>query len=197
MNIPAKAMTNFFKFTADTFFAQRYGHRAVVLETVAAVPGMVGGMWSHFLSLRTMKRGYGPKIRTLLEEAENERMHLMFFLEIAKPTWIERMIVVGAQIVFYVFYLFLYVFFRGTAHRMVAYFEEEAVNSYTSYLALIEEGVIEDVPAPQIAIDYYGMSSDATLFDMVRNVRDDEMKHAKVNHAYANKAFNVKTKETN
>ena len=80
---------------------------------------------------------------------------------------------------------------------MVAYFEEEAVNSYTSYLALIEEGAIEDVPAPQIAIDYYGMSSDATLFDMVRNVRDDEMKHAKVNHAYANKAFNIKAKETN
>jgi ubiquinol oxidase len=31
------------RLVADVFFAGRYGHRAVVLETVAAVPGMVGG----------------------------------------------------------------------------------------------------------------------------------------------------------
>lgn len=57
---------------ADTFFRKRYGHRAVVLETVAAVPGMVGGMWTHLKSLRKLRPGYGPMIRTLLAEAENE-----------------------------------------------------------------------------------------------------------------------------
>ena len=30
-----------------------------------------------------MKTGYGPMIRELLDEAENERMHLMFFIEVA------------------------------------------------------------------------------------------------------------------
>jgi len=40
----AKSMTKFFRFFADTFFAKRYGHRAVVLETVAGVPGMIAGM---------------------------------------------------------------------------------------------------------------------------------------------------------
>ena len=30
-----------------------------------------------FKSLRQMKTGYGPMIRELLAEAENERMHLM------------------------------------------------------------------------------------------------------------------------
>ena len=40
----AMSMTKFFRFFADTFFAKRYGHRAVVLETVAGVPGMVAGM---------------------------------------------------------------------------------------------------------------------------------------------------------
>jgi ubiquinol oxidase len=150
---------------------------------------MVGGMWTHFRSLRKMKKGYGPEIRELLAEAENERMHLMFFIEIAKPLWIERMVVVGAQIMFFVYYLFLYVFFRGTAHRMIGYFEEEAVNSYTAYLELIEEGVVENVPAPQIAIDYYDMKAEATLYDMVENVRLDEINHAKVNHAYADNIF--------
>ena len=189
MNIPARAMTNFFKFTADTFFAKRYGHRAVVLETIAGVPGMVAGMWTHLRSLRKMKQGYGPKIREMLAEAENERMHLMFFIEITKPSWVERMIVLSAQVIFFIYYLFLYIFFRGTAHRMIAYFEEEAVASYTTYLKQIENGRIKNVPAPQIAIDYYDMKSNATLHDMIRHVRLDEMKHANVNHAYADKIF--------
>ena len=75
----ALSMTKFFRFIADTFFAKRYGHRAVVLETVAGVPGMVAGVWMHFKSLRAMKAGYGEQIREMLAEAENERMHLMFF----------------------------------------------------------------------------------------------------------------------
>ena len=76
----ALSMTKFFRFIADTFFAKRYGHRAVVLETVAGVPGMVAGVWMHFKSLRKMKVGYGEQIREMLAEAENERMHLMLSL---------------------------------------------------------------------------------------------------------------------
>ena len=34
----ARSMTMFFRFLADVFFTTRYGHRAVVLETVAGVP---------------------------------------------------------------------------------------------------------------------------------------------------------------
>ena len=86
----ALSMTKFFKFIADRFFAKRYGHRAVVLETIAGVPGMVAGMLMHFKSLRAMKTGYGKHIREMLAEAENERMHLMFFIEIAKPNLFER-----------------------------------------------------------------------------------------------------------
>ena len=86
----AKSMTKFFRFIADTFFAKRYGHRAIVLETIAGVPGMVAGMWLHFKSLRKMKVGYGPDIREMLAEAENERMHLMFFIQLAKPNLFER-----------------------------------------------------------------------------------------------------------
>ena len=54
---------------ADTFFAKRYRHRAVVLETVAGVPGMGAGMWNHLRSLRKMKPDDRGWIRTLLEEA--------------------------------------------------------------------------------------------------------------------------------
>ena len=93
-NFFALSMTKFFRLIADTFFAKRYGHRAVVLETIAGVPGMVAGMWIHLKSLRKMETGYGPMIRELLAEAENERMHLMFFIEISRPNLLERCLVV-------------------------------------------------------------------------------------------------------
>ena len=183
----AYSMTQFFRFTADTFFAKRYGHRAVVLETVAGVPGMVAGVWMHFKSLRAMKAGYGEQIREMLAEAENERMHLMFFIEIAKPNLIERTIVLSAQIVFGLFYLFMYIFFTRTAHRMIGYFEDEAVKSYTEYLEIVESGRVEDIPAPQLAIQYYNLGSDSKLSDLIRCVRADEQHHSETNHNYADK----------
>ena len=178
-------MTKFFRLVADTFFAKRYGHRAVVLETIAGVPGMVAGMLIHLRSLRKMQTGYGNQIREMLAEAENERMHLMFFIEIAKPNIFERILVILAQGVFMSFYLFMYIFFPKTSHRMIGYFEDEAVKSYTEYLDLVQNGKVMNIRAPQIAIDYYNLKKDARLSDLIISVRADEMHHADVNHSYA------------
>ena len=79
----------------------------------------------------------------------------------------------------------MYVFFPKTAHRMIHYFEEEAVHSYTNYLELIDNGTIENVSAPDLAIEYYKMQKNATLRDMIVNVRKDEAKHAEVNWNYS------------
>jgi ubiquinol oxidase len=181
----AYGLTMSFRWFADTFFAKRYGHRAVVLETVAGVPGMVAGMWNHLRSLRKMQPDERGWIKTLLDEAENERMHLMIFIEIAQPNWFERLLILFAQFVFWHFYLVLYVFFPRTAHRMVGYFEDQAVISYTQYLDRIERGDIENIDAPQIAIDYYNLPKDAKLSDVVIAVRADEQGHADVNHNMA------------
>ena len=181
----ALAITMTLRFLADTFFARRYGHRAVVLETVAGVPGMVAGMWQHLRSLRGMKNDSRGWIKKLLDEAENERMHLMIFIEIAKPNALERYIILFAQAVFWHFYFLLYVFFPKIAHRMVGYFEEQAVVSYTQYLEEIDSGLIENIPAPTTAIEYYGLSASATLRDVVVRVREDEKGHMDENHAMA------------
>ena len=181
----ALAITKFLRFIADTFFKKKYGHRAVVLETVAAVPGMVAGMLIHLKSLRTMKADRGW-IKILLEEAENERMHLMTFIEVAKPTLFERLIIISAQFIFIFMYSIIYLFSQRTAHRIVGYFEEEAVISYTEYLKELESGVIEDHPAPKIAIDYWNLPLRGTLKDVVKVVRDDEAGHRDVNHSFAN-----------
>ena len=181
----ALAFTKFLRFVADTFFRKKYGHRAVVLETVAAVPGMVAGMLTHLKSLRKMEDDRGW-IKVLLEEAENERMHLMTFIQIAKPTALERFIIIIAQFIFIIMYSLIYLVSQRTAHRIVGYFEEEAVFSYSEYLKELETGRIKDQAAPKIAIDYWNLPLHSTLKDVVRVVRDDEAGHRDVNHSFAN-----------
>lgn len=179
----AFGITRGLRFLADTFFAKRYGNRAIVLETVAAVPGMVGAALIHLRCLRWMRDDEGW-IRTLMDEAENERMHLMTFVEIAKPSWLERMLVLVAQAMFFGFFLCLYVISSRTAHRLVGYFEEQAVISYTQYLREIDEGRVENVPAPAIAIEYWRLPAGARLREVVIAVRDDEAGHRDVNHRF-------------
>ena len=180
----AFGFTKFLRFLADAFFRKKYGHRAVVLETVAAVPGMVAGMLLHLKSLRKMEDDKGW-IKILLDEAANERMHLMTFIEVAKPTLLERAIIMMAQFIFIIMYLFIYIVSPKTAHRIVGYFEEEAVVSYTDYLNELESGKIQDQPAPEIAINYWNLPLHATLKDVVRVIRDDEAGHRDVNHSFA------------
>ena len=171
---------------ADKFFAHRYSHRAVVLETVAAVPGMVGGLLQHLKALRHIRDDQGW-IRELIEEADNERMHLMTFIKIAQPSPFERFLIATTQLVFYNLYFFLYLLAPRVAHRVVGYLEEEAVVSYTQYLEQIDAGAVENVPAPQIAKDYWKLPDDARLREVVIVIRQDEAGHRDKNHDFANK----------
>ncbi|XP_024032279.1 ubiquinol oxidase 2, mitochondrial-like [Morus notabilis] len=169
------------RWPTDLFFQRRYGCRAMMLETVAAVPGMVGGALLHCKSLRRFEHS-GGWIKALLEEAENERMHLMTFMEVAKPKWYERALVMAVQGVFFNAYFLGYLISPKFAHRMVGYLEEEAIHSYTEFLKELDKGNIENVPAPAIAIDYWQLPADATLRDVVMVVRADEAHHRDVNH---------------
>ena len=193
----ALGFTKVLRFFADTFFAKRYGHRAIVLETVAAVPGMVGGTIQHLKSLRNMKDDEGW-IRTLMEEAENERMHLMTFIEIAKPTLFERIVIMVVQWIFYIGFFLLYLVSPRTAHRIVGYFEEEAVLSYALYLQEIDAGRSPNVPAPALAIHYWKLPANATLRDVVLVVQADEAHHRDINHGFASTlaGLNLDTSKT-
>jgi len=63
-----------------------------------------------------MKRDYGW-IHTLLEEAENERMHLLTFLSLKQPGLLFRAAVLGAQGVFFNLFMATYLFSPSTCHR--------------------------------------------------------------------------------
>jgi ubiquinol oxidase len=168
----------------DFLFQNRYCHRAVVLETIAAVPGMVGGLLQHLKSLRFIRDDRGW-IKTLLEEAENERMHLLIYNHIAKPNSSERLLIMIVQFFFYHLYFLLYLVSPRTAHRIVGYFEEEAVHSYEKYLQHVESGIDANVDAPEIAKQYWNLPPHAKLTDVIRATLKDEMLHRDVNHKFA------------
>ena len=109
-------------------------------------------------------------------------MHLMTMIELVKPKWYERLLVLAVQGVFFNCYLVLYMISPKLAHRIVGYLEEEAIHSYREFLKDIDSGAIENVPAPAIAIDYWRLPKDATLKDVVTVIRADEAHHRDVNH---------------
>lgn len=181
LDMVAYFIVKFMARSMDIIFGNRYGHRAVVLETIAAVPGMVGGMINHLKSLRNVQDDHGW-IHTLLEEAENERMHLMVYSHIARPDVFDKVMIFIVQAVFFVFFTFIYIISPRTAHRIVGYFEEEAIHSYSKYLALVEGGIQSNIKAPDIAIRYWNLAEDARLSDVIIATRADEMRHRDVNH---------------
>ncbi|KAJ2698375.1 inducible alternative oxidase 2 [Coemansia sp. IMI 203386] len=171
----------------DIFFRNKYLHRSVMLEVVAAVPGMVGALIRHIKSLQGMRHD-GGWIGHLLHEAENERMHLMTWMEVGKPVLWERALIATVQTGFFAVFSLLYMVSPRTAHRVVGYLEEEAVTSYTHFINEIDAGRIENVKAPEIAIAYWNLDPEtATLRDVVLAVRADEALHRDTNHHFSDR----------
>lgn len=165
--------------------------RIVFLESIAGVPGMVGGMLRHLHSLRRMKRDNGW-IETLLEEAYNERMHLLTFLKLAEPGWFMKLMILGAQGVFFNAFFLAYLASPRTCHRFVGYLEEEAVYTYSRIIRELDAGNLpkwtaKDFLVPDIAVRYWNMpEGHRTMRDLMLYVRADEAKHREVNHTLGN-----------
>ncbi len=158
--------------------------RLIMLESIAGVPGFVAAGFRHFRSLRTLKRDYGW-IPTLLEEAENERMHLRLCLEEFGANTLTRYLVVGAQCVMVPMLMTVYLVHPKSMHRFVGYLEETAVMTYVNIIEHIEtpgtnlHKAWAHLAAPAMAKEYYKLPSDAkwvdTLKCMVRSVVVFEM----------------------
>jgi hypothetical protein len=165
--------------------------RFVFLESIAGVPGMVGGMLRHLRSLRLMRRDNGW-IETLLEESYNERMHLLTFMKICEPGLFMRAMLLGAQGVFFNALFIMYLIVPKSVHRFVGYLEEEAVHTYTRCIHEIEQGQLPkwskpDFNIPDIAVQYWQMpEGKRSMKDLILYIRADEACHRSVNHTFAN-----------
>lgn len=182
-----KTFDYFTRYKPGQMNEEMYMKRCIFLETVAGVPGMIGGMMRHFESLRFL-RADGGWIHHLLEEAENERMHLLTFLKIKQPHYFERLMIMGGQLVFIIYYSIMYLLSHKMAHRFVGYLEEEAVKTYTTLIKELDEGRLPEwsnTPAPPEAIKYWALSPNAKLRDVFVAIRADEVAHREFNHHFA------------
>lgn len=161
------------------------------MESIAGVPGMVAGMLRHLRSLRTMKRDNGW-IETLLEESYNERMHLLTFLKMCEPGWFMKVMILGAQGVYFNAMFVAYLINPRICHRFVGYLEEEAVHTYTRCLRELDAGLLpkwadESFQIPDIAISYWNIPEGKRTFkDLILYIRADEAGHRGVNHTLGN-----------
>jgi hypothetical protein len=137
---------------------------------------MVAGTARHLHSLRLLRRDRGW-IATCLEDAENERMHLLTFLAIRQPGAVMRALLLGTQGLFYNFLFLFYLATPKTVHRFVGILEEEAVYTYTRVIEDIEAGRLpewENFPAPEIGKEYWKLAEDAKMLDLLKVIRADE-----------------------
>mmetsp|Transcript_26220 Transcript_26220/g.48898 ORF Transcript_26220/g.48898 Transcript_26220/m.48898 type:complete len:355 (-) Transcript_26220:282-1346(-) len=164
--------------------------RLIILESVAGVPGMVAAGMRHFRSLRTLRRDYGW-IHTLLEEAENERMHLLVCLKMFDAGPLTRLAVVASQYTMVGFLGLTYLLHPKALHRFVGYLEETASQTYFDLVTAVNTpgtNLNRDwahLKAPQIAIDYWRMDKDSMWSDVLMNLFADETNHRDVNHTFA------------
>lgn len=181
------------RYNAPNPSADSVAFRLIFLESVAAVPGMVAAQHRHFRSLRTLSRDYGW-IHTLLEEAENERMHLLTFLQAFTPGLATRSVVFLTQFGFGGLFIVAYIAKPAAAHRLVGYIEEMAVVTYTNIIEMMETPGTKlnvawgEKKAPDIAKMYWRLDDDATFLDVIKQVAVDETNHRDVNHTFASMA---------
>ncbi|KAK4130624.1 alternative oxidase [Trichocladium antarcticum] len=165
--------------------------RAILLESIAGVPGMVAGMLRHLTSLRRLKRDNGW-IETLLEESYNERMHLLTFMKMSEPGWFMKTTIIVAQGVFFNAMFLSYLISPKITHRFVGYLEEEAVHTYTRWLSELDQGVLTkwsdpNFQIPELAVTYWSMpEGKRTMRDLILYIRADEAVHRGVNHSLSN-----------
>lgn len=130
------------------------------------------------------------RIETLLDEAQNERMHLLTFMNLAEPSIFMRLMVLGAQGVFFNGFFLSYLMSPRICHRFVGYLEEEAVVTYTRAVEELERGALPEwthLKAPDMAVKYWQMpEGNRTMKDLLMYVRADEAKHGEVNHTLGN-----------
>jgi len=191
--LTVKAMRFNFDWMSGWMFGTKTTEKALnricFLETVAGVPGSIAAILRHLASLRRMRRDNGW-IHTLLEEAENERMHLLTYLQLKQPGPFFRFVVWLTQGIFFNFFFFSYLVSPRFCHRLVGYLEEQAVHTYTSILQEIDTPGSaltkwKTTPAPEIAKKYWKLSDDASLRDVIAVTRADEAHHRDVNHSFA------------
>ena len=112
---------------------------------------------------------------------------MFIFLELKQPKTLFKLAVALTQGIFYNLYFLSYLCFPKYCHRFVGYLEEEAVHTYSVLLKQIDNGQLPEwaeLPASDMARDYYNLPQGAKFRDVILSIRADETIHRETNHFF-------------
>lgn len=170
--------------------------RLILLESIAGVPPFVTAGYRHFRSLRNMSYD-GGRIYTHLEEAENERMHLISCMQVFQAGPAMKATIYIAQIFTAPIFVTMCLLSPRSLNRFVGYLEELACETYGTVLHKVNDPakklyVWNEKPAPPVAIDYWQLDRKATWPDVLRHIYADETMHRDINHCFADISVNAR-----
>lgn len=171
--------------------------RLILLESIAGVPPFIVAGYRHFRSLRNLSYD-GGRIYTHLEEAENERMHLVSCMQVFEAGALMKASVYGAQFVLTPFCWFFCLVSPRSMNRFVGYLEELACETYSTVLSKVNDpstklyAAWHETSAPPVAIEYWQLPENATWPDVLRYIYADETNHRDINHTFADISVNAR-----
>jgi len=111
-------------------------------------------------------------------------MHLLLCLHTFKANTLTRWMVVATQMVMTPFLMAIYAVHPKAMHRFVGYLEETACHTYLNVIKNTEtpgtnlHAAWSETPAPEIAIGYYRLPSNAKWIDSLKCM----VRHSNHNH---------------
>ncbi|GFR44103.1 hypothetical protein Agub_g5265 [Astrephomene gubernaculifera] len=187
----------------DVLFNNRPIQRFWFLETVARMP------YFSYISMLHLYESFGwwragAELRKIhFAEEWNELHHLQIMESLGgDQLWFDRFAALHAAVVYYWILLVLYVFSPELAYNFSELIEYHAVDTYGEFVDANEQ-LLKSLPPPLVAAMYYrsqdlymfdsfqtSQSAQAprrppcsNLYDVFRNICDDEMEHVKTMRA--------------
>lgn len=167
-------------------FTRGYGERleakALVLETLAAIPAIVIGA---IRALRAQRRRTDDAlVRDCATEADNEHAHMLAFAAITELTWVDRLVVVMGQPVLAAAFALLHTVSERAAHRLCGHFEEEAMRTYAHHRAAVAAGRPDPVLGA-FACERWSLPMGSRLSALLPILEQEESEHGRRHHEVA------------
>lgn len=182
----SRALVLFVYRLAKLIFGTSYAEHALVLEAVLASMQTSAAAHLQYAALRNLHVNR-EEIEDLLGEASSEHFHLLVLRRIAKLSWYGKAAIWKMQFIYVPLFRILLTLSPSIAYRTVAYTEERLAGIYADWLLALMCGAATNMPAPQIAIQYWSLGEDATYIEVANMLLADTAKNRDRNHHIADK----------
>lgn len=185
----------FMRWFGDKLYGEQFLHRAVMLKHLACVPSLSIATVDFLRVLfrgndfARAKRGILPVVgvsgngdlggelrmaRALWSVVENHCMHCDVLAAVSPPSWLNRSLILFFFVVEYLSFVVITLFSPRFSHRFAGYLSEEASVAFTHMINDIDVGKVSDIPAPHIAVRYWGIEGSSAVLSTPTSETNNE-----------------------